>query len=138
MSLTTGAVVPRTSFRPLVRAGVLSGVAAAIAATVIAALARAGDVPLKIDGERVPTAGFAQLTLLGAALGVLLAAVIRRRHRFVGVALAATALSLVPSLALPDHAATKSVLVLTHLVAAAIVVPALARQLPADTDRSPR
>lgn len=39
-----------------------------------AALADASGVPLEIDGEAIPIAGFAQLTLVGALLGGLLAA----------------------------------------------------------------
>lgn len=48
------------------------------------------------------------------------------------VTMVATALSLVPTLTAPGDMATKLVLALTHLVAAAIVVPPLARQLPAE------
>jgi hypothetical protein len=114
----------------LVWAGVIAGVLAAAATTAVAACARAADVPLIVDGERIPLLGFAQLTLIGAALGVVAARISARRDRFVVVTVVATAVSLVPSLTLPDHLATKVALVCTHLVAAAIVIPALARLLP--------
>jgi hypothetical protein len=87
---------------------------------------------LTVDGEKIPLLGFAQLTLTGAALGVVVARLLGRRDRFIVVTVAATAVSLVPSLTLPDHLATRVVLVCTHLVAAAIVIPALARLLPID------
>jgi Family of unknown function (DUF6069) len=41
-----------------------------------------------------------------------------------------TALSLVPDVAADAAAATKMLLMLAHLVAAAIVIPAIARRLP--------
>jgi hypothetical protein len=113
-------------------AGVVAGVVAAAATVAIAAGARAADVPLTVDGEKIPLLGFAQLTLTGAALGVVVARLLGRRDRFIVVTVAATAVSLVPSLTLPDHLATRVVLVCTHLVAAAIVIPALARLLPID------
>jgi hypothetical protein len=45
--------------------------------------------------------------------------------------MALTALSLVPDLLADALAATKMLLMLTHLVAAAIVIPAIARRLSA-------
>jgi hypothetical protein len=51
-------------------------------------------------------------------------------RRFVQTATALTALSCVPSLALGDDVATKFTLAALHVVAAAIVVPALARHAP--------
>lgn len=134
MTTTTITVRPETGlqWRPLLRAGAVAGVIAAVATTALAALARAIDVPLEIEGEVIPLLGFAQMTLVGAALGVGLAALLRRRPPFVVVTVVATALSLVPSLALPDDTATRVVLVAAHLVAAVIIVPVLARRLPAD------
>jgi hypothetical protein len=134
MTTTTITVRPqaRPQRRPLLRAGAFAGVVAAVSTTVLAALARAIDVPLEIEGEVIPLLGFAQLTLVGAALGVGLAALLRRRPPFVAVTVVATALSFVPSLALPDDTATRVVLVVAHVVAAVIIVPVLARRLPAD------
>jgi hypothetical protein len=90
-------------------------------------------VPLAVDGEAIPQLGFAQLTLVGAVLGGLLAAALNRwagrpRAWFVPAAAALTALSCVPSVDLPPDTATRAVLVATHLLAAAIIVPALASQ----------
>lgn len=118
---------------PIRRATLVSGAVAAIASTAVAAVAGAVDVPLAIDGESIPLFGFAQMTLVGAVIGGLLAAGLDRwsaspRRMFVAVAVLLTVLSCVPSVAMPQDTATKIVLVATHLVAAMIVVPALARR----------
>jgi hypothetical protein len=121
--------------RPLIRAAALGGVAGAVATMLVAAVARAADVSLEIDGKAIPVAGFATMTLLGAVLGFGLAVALKRRGRFVAVCSVLTAASLIPSITQPDDTATKVVLVVTHLVAAAVIVPMLARQLPASADR---
>ena len=91
-------------------------------------------MPLALDGEQIPLAGFAQMTLLGAAIGVVLAKALSRwsampRRTFVAATVALTALSTVPDLAAPATAASKIVLIATHLVAATIVIPAMAGRL---------
>ena len=118
---------------PVLAATVVSGVVAAAAVTAVAAAAAAAGVPLAIDGEQIPLLGFAQMTLLGAVIGGLIVAALNRwsshaRRRFEVVALALTALSCVPSVTLPPDTATKVTLVATHLVAAAIIIPTLARR----------
>jgi peptidoglycan/LPS O-acetylase OafA/YrhL len=80
----------------------------------------------------IPLDGFAHMTLLAAVIGGVLLAVINRRsrsarRRFLQTAAALTALSCVPSVSLADDAGTKLALVALHLLAAAIVVPALVR-----------
>jgi len=57
------------------------------------------------------------------------AAVVRQRRHFVTITLGATAVSLVPAMFAPDDASTSVVLVTTHLLAAAILVPVLGRHL---------
>ena len=125
-----------TTTRSLRRQTVVSGVAAAAATTTIAAVAHAAGVSFAIDGEMIPLAGFAQLTFVGAVLGGLLLAVLVRRsdaprRRFLQVTAALTALSCIPSLAWSDDVATKVTLVLLHVLAAVIIVPALARHADA-------
>ena len=116
--------------RPTVwRTGLAAGVAAAVATTAVAVAARAIDVPLEIDGKAIPLAGFAQLTLFFTGVGVLLARFIRRRSAFRTTAIVLTALSLVPDLAASASTATKLTLMVTHLVAAAIVIPMLSGRL---------
>ena len=125
-----------TSKPSLVRAGVVAGIVAAVATTAIAATAHAAGVSLETaPGEQIPVLGFAQLTLFFTAVGVVLAAMLRRRAHnphstFVKATVVLTALSIVPDLVLSADVATKLTLIATHLVAAAIVIPALAARLP--------
>lgn len=98
------------------------------------AVALAADVPLEVDGEEIPVLGFAQMTLVGAAIGLLLAKALTRwtakpQRTFVATTVVLTALSIVPDLTIPATAATKLTLIATHLAAAAIVIPYLARRL---------
>ena len=58
-----------------------------------------------------------------------MARLIRARRRFLVVTVAATGLSLIPPIALPDDSATKAVLVAAHLLAAAVIIPLLSRGL---------
>jgi peptidoglycan/LPS O-acetylase OafA/YrhL len=130
---TTQSAPPRTASLP--RTAITVGIVAAAATTAIAAVVRAAGVPLDVDGP-IPLAAFAQMTLLGAIIGGVLAALFRRRshdpaRRFVRTALALVALSCLPSIALPSDLATKIALVTTHLVAAAIIIPVLARRVSA-------
>jgi peptidoglycan/LPS O-acetylase OafA/YrhL len=116
------------------RTTIVAGLAAAGVTTAVAAAVHAAGVPFEIDGEMIPLVGFAQMTFLGAVIGGVIAAVLKRRsdvpaQRFVQITVALLALSCVPSVALPPDLATKVALVATHLVAAAIIVPVLARQL---------
>ncbi len=111
----------------------MSGLVAAAATTAVAAVAHAAGVSLAIDGEQIPVLGFAQLTFVAAVLGGLIVAALNRwsgraRQRFQVIAAALVVASCVPSVALPPDAATKLTLVATHLVAAAIIVPVLARR----------
>ncbi len=120
----------------LLRAGAASGAIAAIATTAIAAMRNGFGDDLAVAGEPIPLAGFATLTLVGAVLGVAIAALLRRsvrrpRGAFVITTTALTALSLAPDLTADATAGTRLVLALTHVIAATIIVPALARRLPA-------
>ena len=130
-----------SSKRSLVRTGAVAGVVAAVATTAIAAVAHGAGVSLETaPGEEIPVLGFGQLTLFFTAVGVVLAAVLRRRARnphstFVKTTVVLTALSVVPDLMLSADAATKVTLIATHLVAAAIVIPALAARLPEPAQR---
>ena len=133
MSTTAATLSTTTRSHPVLRATLAYGAVAAVATTGIAAAAHAAGVSLEVDGQMIPFAGFAQMVLLGAVLGGLLAAALNRysdqAHRsFVRATVALTALSCAPSVALPHDAATKIALVTTHVVAALIIVPALARQ----------
>ncbi len=117
----------------LTRTTVLAGAAGAVATTGLAAATRAAGVHLAAHGP-IPLAGFAQLTFAAALLGGLLASFLNRRGagarlRFVRIALVLTALSCLVPLAAGDDPASKIGLVATHLLAAAIIVPVLARRI---------
>jgi len=111
----------------LIRRGALAGAIAAVGTTAVAAIARAAGVSLEVDATPIPIPAFALWTVVGAALGVLMARLLRARRRFLVVAIVATGLSLVPPIALPDDAATKAVLVAAHLLAASIIIPILSQ-----------
>jgi len=119
----------RPPTRRLFQSGALAGTTAAVCTTAVAAIATAADVSLEIDSEAIPVAAFAWWSLVGAALGVVLARILRERRRFVVVTTIATGVSLIPPIAAPDDTATTAVLVGTHLLAAAIIIPILSRQL---------
>jgi hypothetical protein len=119
-----------TAVRPMWRTGAKAGVVAAVATTAVAVAAKAVDIPVTIEGEAIPVLGFAQLTLVCTAIGIGIARLCRgSRTRFVRIALALTALSFVPDLAADASTATKLTLMLTHVVAAAIVIPAIAGRM---------
>jgi peptidoglycan/LPS O-acetylase OafA/YrhL len=126
---------PKPSTRRLVQTGALAGAIAAACTTVLAAIASAADVSLEVDATAIPIPAFAWWTIIGAALGVVLARLLRERRRFVVVTTVAAGLSLIPAITAPDDTATKAVLVGAHLLAAAIIIPTLSRRLgkrPAD------
>ena len=135
--MTTTAVtnpVAETRTAPGWRTAVLAGVAAAVANNAVAAVALGAGVPLTVEGEQIPLLGFAQMTLLGAAIGFAFARALARwasspRRTFTVVTVTLTALSLVPDLTVAATPASKAVLMTTHVVAAAIVIPAFARRL---------
>jgi hypothetical protein len=118
----------------LLRAGVVVGVIAAAANTAVVIAARAADVPLAVGGESIPLLGFPMMTLVATVIGVVFAMVLsirssRPRRTFVVTTMVLTAITLIPDASADATAATKLVLMLTHLVAAAIVIPALANRL---------
>ena len=132
---TTTTTPASTRSSSLWRAGVRSGVAAAVATTTVAAVAHAAGVSLEDSaGKAFPLFGFAQLTLFFTAVGVLIAAALRRRAdrphtTFVRTTVALTVLSLLPDALVHADTGTKLVLATTHVVAAVIVIPALAARL---------
>ncbi len=117
--------------RTLPRATVSVGVLAAGATTAGAAVLRAAGIPLAVHGQ-IPLAGFAQITFIAAAIGGVLLAVLNRRSsaprpRFIQMTTGLAALSCLAPAAFADTAASKMALIALHLVAAAIIVPVLAR-----------
>ncbi|GIG87923.1 DUF6069 family protein [Plantactinospora endophytica] len=120
----------------LVRDGVLATVAASVATMAVAAAGHAAGISLDMAGAPIPVSGFGVLTAAFSLIGVVIAGLMSRfarrpRRTFVRTTVVLTVLSLVPDVIADAGAATIALLMLTHLVAAAIVIPALARRLAA-------
>ena len=126
--------VRRAAAKSLWATGTAAGLVASVATVGIAAFARAVDVPLTVGGEAIPMFGFAQLTLVASIIGTVIALGMshrarRSRHTFVTTTIVLTSLSIVPDVLADAQTATRVALALTHVVAAAIVIPALASRL---------
>ena len=134
-TLTTSATNSSTrTGRGIWKTGLLATGAAAVATSTVAGIAHAAGVPLTVGGEEIALLGFAMLTVVFSLVGLLLATALARWARrpqrtFVVTTLALTALSVVPDASPVAPTATRLVLVLTHVVAAAIVIPAVASRL---------
>jgi uncharacterized membrane protein len=116
------------------RTGIAAGISASLATAAFAALVRSIDVSLKVAGSPIPLLGFAEVTFVAAIIGTVLAARLSRRahrprHTFVITTIVLTFASFVPDVLADAHTATKVALALSHVVAAAIVIPALASRL---------
>ena len=139
MTTTTHTVVPAatvTSGRSVFLAGIAATAVASLATPAVAAAGHAAGISLEVAGAPIPVPGFATLTALFSLVGLVLAVALRRfarspRRTFVRVTVALTVLSLVPDLLVDAAPSTKVLLMVTHLVAAAVVIPAIARRLPA-------
>jgi hypothetical protein len=128
---------------PVWLVGVLAALVAAAAAEVLTLAARAAGVPMAAAGvwesaaQPIPVGGIARSVVIWSIGGILLAVALARWARrpartFVLTAVGFTVLTLVaPVLAVDTAVSTQVVLVLTHVVAAAVVVPVLARRLTA-------
>ena len=127
----TGERHPFRLTRTLPRASLSVGVVAAAVTTAGAATLRAAGVPLAVHGQ-IPLAGFAQVTIIAAVIGGVFVALLNRhvsapRRRFVQMIIGLTAISCVAPVAFADTIASKIGLVSLHVIAAAIIVPMLAR-----------
>ncbi|MGW0230855.1 DUF6069 family protein [Actinopolymorpha singaporensis] len=126
--------VAGSRYATLTLTGVAAAAVASAATMTVAATGNAAGISLDMGGAPIPIAGFGVLTAGFSLLGLVIAVALARRARhprraFLRTTVVLTALSLVPD-ALADAApATKALLMLTHLVAATIVVPAIARRL---------
>jgi Family of unknown function (DUF6069) len=148
---TTFSPVDAEANAPTARAvagtGLVAGIAASAATVAVALAAKAIDIPMQVAAsandaaEDIPMSGFVSLTLASTAIATLLALAFARyakrpAHTFVIVSAVLTVVSFVGPLT-AHHAttATRAVLELSHVVAAAIVIPAVARRLPQRTTR---
>jgi hypothetical protein len=129
--------------KPVWLAGLAATVTGAVATTLIAAVAKAADVPLAVASstddaaEVIPTSGVTTLVLGIGVVGVLMALAFNRwatrpARTFVAVTVVLTAVSFItPTAAFAHNAttATRLVLELMHVVAAAIIIPPIAYRL---------
>lgn len=136
MSRAAVAQAVRPRLGRVVLTGIVATVVAAAVTTAGGALAKAAGVDFEIPdgGESIPVAGFTSLTTMLSLAGVAMALGLARWSPrpaawFVRVAVTLTAVSLVPPLVVGASAATALALIALHLVAAAVMIPALARAL---------
>jgi hypothetical protein len=134
---------PARRLRSLAVTGGAATLAAMAAVTLVAALARGLGVDFEVPdgGEKIPLPGFAVVTGFFSVVGVGIAVALARwsarpAERFVGTAVALTAISLVPPLLAGANTATTVALLGLHLVPAAVMIPTLARGLRSRTGRS--
>ena len=127
--------------RGLAGTGFIATLAAMVATTLTAALARAVGVDFEVPdgGETIPLSGFAVVTGFFSVVGIVIAVALLRwsarpAERFVWTAVSLTAISLVPPLLTGADTATTTALLGLHLVAAAVMIPTLAWSLRTRTD----
>jgi hypothetical protein len=136
-TMTNSVDTPRatSTIGALIRTGVVTAVVASAATMAVAAAGHAAGISLDMGGVPIPITGFGLLTAIFSLVGVgiaMVARVARRPRRvFVRTTVVLTVLSLVPDAIADAGPATKALLMTTHLVAAAIVIPAVARRLAA-------
>ncbi len=118
----------------LLLTGSAATVAAAVATATVAAAGQGVGISTDVGGAPIPVAGFAFLTVIFSVVGLGIATGLRRfagrpRTAWFRTAIALTTLSFVPDLLADAAVTTKLLLMLTHVVAAAIVIPTVARRL---------
>jgi hypothetical protein len=127
--------------RKLAATGFIATLAAMLATTLAAVLARAVGVEFVVShgGELIPLSGIAVMTGFFSVVGVVMAAALLRwstrpAELFVWTAVTLTAISFVPPLLSGATAATITALMGLHLVAATVMIPTLSWSLRARRD----
>ncbi|QIG42809.1 hypothetical protein G5V58_08515 [Nocardioides anomalus] len=118
---------PTTGPRVTWTRALATGLVAALTVTAVAAAFAATDHALSVTDGAIPVLSFGQLVLIAAVLGTVLARHLSRTA-FLRTASVLTVLSCVPDVLLGASALDAAGLVLTHLLAAAILIPRLARR----------
>ena len=133
---TRGRASSTHQHRGLAATGLIATLVAMLATTLAAALARAIGVEFEVpdDGEMIPLSGIAFVTGVFSIVGIVMAAALLRwsarpAQRFAWTAVSLTAISLVPPLLSGASTATTAALIVLHLIAAAVMIPTLARSL---------
>ena len=127
--------------RGLAVTGLFAALAAMVVTTLAAALAQAVGVDFAVadSDETIPLSGIAVVTGFFSVVGIVIAVALLRWsarpvERFVWTAVSLTAISLVPPVLAGANTATAITLVGLHLVAAAVMIPTLARGLRVRTE----
>jgi hypothetical protein len=134
MTTTTASTITTSTISPVWKTGVKAAAIAAVATTAYAAVTHAAGVSFEIKGEAIPLLGFGQLTFVLSMVGVGIAKLCLRfatdvSRAFVTTTVGLTVLSLVPDALADATTGTRLALMGSHLIAAAIVIPALASRL---------
>ncbi len=124
---TTDTTQDRTAGRVTWKRGLATGAVAAAVVTAVAGVFQAAGQTLSVVDGPIPLYSFAQLVLLSTVAGIVVARH-TSRTTFFRVTVALTVLSCVPDVAWGDGVVSKAGLILTHVVAAAIIIPRLARR----------
>ena len=122
--------------RRLIRRGLVGAVVAVAATSLTAAVARTMGVDFELPdgGQELPVSGIGTMTGIFAVAGLLIAAAFRRWSRrpapaFAWTTVILTAVSLIPPFLAGANVGTVTSLVLVHLLAAAVMIPVLTREL---------
>lgn len=124
--------------RGLVRTTVVATVLAAAAVELLVAVVKAAGVDVAIQGKPLGFGGCTVALLMCMVPAVALIAGVRRwavhpARAWVRITVALTAVSFMPDLTVSSTATGSRLTLMTaHLVAAAIIVPLVARRLPTD------
>lgn len=128
----TSAIDRPHPYRSLIRIGLAATLVAMTATTLAAALARAIGVDFQLAGatEPIPLPGFATMTAVFSLIGMAIATALLRwtttpAKHFTRTAITLTAVSLLAPLLSGGDAATTITLISLHLIAAAVMIPAL-------------
>ncbi|WP_312030299.1 DUF6069 family protein [Actinomycetospora sp. TBRC 11914] len=133
-TVTTTGTTTAPGLGSLLLTGAAATVAAAAATVVVAAAGQAVGISTAVSGAPIPTMGFGVLTVIFSVVGLAIAAGLRRfagrpRTAWLRATVVLTVLSFVPDLLADAAVTTKLLLMATHVVAAAVVIPAVARRL---------
>ncbi|MFE6826307.1 DUF6069 family protein [Streptomyces sp. NPDC057690] len=135
-SARTSSTHRQLRLRGLAGTGFIATLAAMVATTLAAGLARAAGIDFEVPdgGETIPLSGFAVVSGFFSVVGTAIAVALvrwsaRPAERFVWTAVSLTAISLVPPLLSGADTATTTALIGLHLVPAAVMIPTLARSL---------
>ena len=135
ISTRTTATATSTSTSTVVKTVAAVTAFAAVAVEGVVAIANAVGPDVRLQGEAMPAGGCAIGVLMCMVPAIALLAGLRRwaanpARSWLRATVVLTALSVVPDLTVPDTAvASRLTLMAAHLVAAAIIVPAVARAL---------